>query len=183
MSKVLYLRCLFALCFVAAATESCPGPLHNPTVRQVTGNKPLIHMGRYGLCAFPTGNYAGSYAMVSPVQAFGNTAGAVVMRCGLAAIAGCAGNGLIEQTGSAFSGSISYFCAGVFLMRLLLAIFLPFAAFFTIGRPISGIVCLILQITLIGWLPAAIWAVYALSQYTTDRKIEKMKDQMGRPGG
>lgn len=68
-------------------------------------------------------------------------------------------------------------------MRLLLAIFLPFAAFFTIGRPISGIVCLILQITLIGWLPAAIWAVYALSQYTTDRKIEKMKDQMGRPGG
>ena len=31
-------------------------------------------------------------------------------------------------------------------MRLLLAIFLPFLAFFTIGRPISGIVCLILQI-------------------------------------
>jgi uncharacterized membrane protein YqaE (UPF0057 family) len=58
-------------------------------------------------------------------------------------------------------------------MRLLLAIFLPFAAFFTIGRPFAGIVCLILQITLIGWLPAAIWAVYALSQYTTDKKIKK----------
>ena len=29
-------------------------------------------------------------------------------------------------------------------MRLLLAIFLPFVAFFTIGRPIAGIVCLIL---------------------------------------
>jgi uncharacterized membrane protein YqaE (UPF0057 family) len=42
------------------------------------------------------------------------------------------------------------------IMRLLLAIFLPFAAFFTIGRPIAGIICLILQITLIGWLPAAI---------------------------
>ncbi|AFK64296.1 hypothetical protein TKWG_23515 [Advenella kashmirensis WT001] len=56
-------------------------------------------------------------------------------------------------------------------MRLLLAIFLPFVAFFTIGRPIAGIVCLILQITLIGWLPAALWAVYALSQYTTDKKI------------
>ena len=58
-------------------------------------------------------------------------------------------------------------------MRLLLAIFLPFVVFFTIGRPFSGISCLILQITLIGWLPAAIWAVYSLNQYKTDRKIEK----------
>lgn len=57
-------------------------------------------------------------------------------------------------------------------MRLLLAIFLPFVAFFTIGRPIAGIVCLILQLTLIGWIPAALWAVYALSQWNTDRKIE-----------
>ncbi|KKW68307.1 membrane protein [Lampropedia cohaerens] len=59
-------------------------------------------------------------------------------------------------------------------MRLLLAIFLPFLAFFTIGRPIAGIVCLILQITLIGWLPAALWAVYALSQYNTDKKIRSL---------
>lgn len=58
-------------------------------------------------------------------------------------------------------------------MRLILAIFLPFLAFFTIGRPIAGIVCLILQVTLIGWLPAAIWAVYALGQYKTDKKIEQ----------
>jgi len=56
-------------------------------------------------------------------------------------------------------------------MRLLLAIFLPFVTFFTIGRPIAGVVCLILQVTLFGWLPAAIWAVYALSQYNTDKKI------------
>ncbi|MDO4233182.1 MAG: YqaE/Pmp3 family membrane protein [Lautropia sp.] len=58
-------------------------------------------------------------------------------------------------------------------MRLLLAIFLPPVVFFTIGRPFAGIFCLILQITLIGWIPAAIWAVYALSQYKTDRKIEE----------
>jgi hypothetical protein len=56
-------------------------------------------------------------------------------------------------------------------MRLIIAILLPFLLFFTIGRPLAGIICLILQITLIGWLPAAIWAVYALSQYNTDRKI------------
>ncbi|MEN9658366.1 MAG: hypothetical protein RL571_1831 [Pseudomonadota bacterium] len=58
-------------------------------------------------------------------------------------------------------------------MRLIIAIFLPFLAFFTIGRPFAGVFCLILQITLIGWLPAAIWAVYALSQFKTDQKIER----------
>lgn len=58
-------------------------------------------------------------------------------------------------------------------MRLLIAFILPFLTFFTIGRPIAGIICLILQITVLGWIPATIWAVYALSQYKTDQKIEK----------
>lgn len=34
-------------------------------------------------------------------------------------------------------------------MRLLLAILLPWLQFFTIGRPFAGIICLILQVTLI----------------------------------
>lgn len=58
-------------------------------------------------------------------------------------------------------------------MRLLLAIFLPFMVFFTIGRPIAGIICLILQITILGWIPAALWAVYSLSQYSTAKQIEQ----------
>jgi len=58
-------------------------------------------------------------------------------------------------------------------MRLILALLLPWLAFFTIGRPFAGIVCLILQITLIGWIPAAIWAVYALGQFKTDKKIKQ----------
>ena len=58
-------------------------------------------------------------------------------------------------------------------MRLLLAIFIPFFVFFTIGRPLAGIICLILQITLIGWIPAALWAVYALSQWNTEQKIKE----------
>ena len=58
-------------------------------------------------------------------------------------------------------------------MRLLIALFLTWLTFFTIGRQISGVICLILQITLLGWLPATIWAVYALSQYKTDQKIKK----------
>lgn len=59
------------------------------------------------------------------------------------------------------------------MIRLLIALILPWLTFFTIGKPIQGIICLILQITLIGWVPAAIWAVYALSQYNTDKKIQE----------
>ncbi len=58
-------------------------------------------------------------------------------------------------------------------MRLILALLLPWLQFFTIGRPVAGIICLLLQLTLIGWLPAAIWSVYALNQYKTDTKIRK----------
>ena len=57
-------------------------------------------------------------------------------------------------------------------MRLFIAIFLPWLAFFTIGRPIAGIICLVLQLTILGWIPAAIWAVYSLGQYKTDKKIQ-----------
>lgn len=57
-------------------------------------------------------------------------------------------------------------------MRFIIALLLPWLSFFTIGRPISGIICLALQLTLVGWVPAAIWAVYSLSQYKTDKKIE-----------
>ncbi|PKM15204.1 MAG: YqaE/Pmp3 family membrane protein [Gammaproteobacteria bacterium HGW-Gammaproteobacteria-2] len=44
---------------------------------------------------------------------------------------------------------------------------------FVVGDPFAGLICLLLQITIIGWIPAALWSVYALSQYTTDKKIEK----------
>ena len=50
-------------------------------------------------------------------------------------------------------------------MRLLIALLLPWPTFFTIGRPLSGVVCLILQLTLIGWIPAAIWAVISVCGY------------------
>jgi uncharacterized membrane protein YqaE (UPF0057 family) len=58
-------------------------------------------------------------------------------------------------------------------MRLLIALILPWLQFFTIGRPFAGLFCLFLQVTVIGWIPAAIWSVYALSQYKTDEKIRR----------
>lgn len=62
-------------------------------------------------------------------------------------------------------------------MRLILAIFLPWLMFFTIGRPIAGTLCLLLQITLLGWPAAALWAIYALGQYKSDQKIRQALDK------
>ncbi|UIR54697.1 YqaE/Pmp3 family membrane protein [Sphingobacterium sp. SRCM116780] len=42
---------------------------------------------------------------------------------------------------------------------ILIAVLLPWLSFFLRGKIFSGLLCLILQCTLIGWLPAAIWAV------------------------
>ena len=48
-------------------------------------------------------------------------------------------------------------------MRYVIALLLPWLSFFTMGMPISGVVCLLLQLTLIGWLPATIWAFFAIN--------------------
>jgi len=63
------------------------------------------------------------------------------------------------------------------MIRILLAIFLPWFMFFTIGRPFSAIFCLILQIVFFGgavfsggltltlaWIPS-LWGLMALMKY------------------
>ncbi|MFT8713043.1 MAG: YqaE/Pmp3 family membrane protein [Komagataeibacter rhaeticus] len=45
--------------------------------------------------------------------------------------------------------------------RLILAPRLPRLQFFTIA-PLAGLVCLVPQVTLIGWIPAAIRSVHVL---------------------
>ncbi|AZA77727.1 YqaE/Pmp3 family membrane protein [Chryseobacterium sp. G0186] len=57
---------------------------------------------------------------------------------------------------------------------MLLAILLPFLSFIMRGKVLTGIVCLILQITLIGWLPAAIWAVLSLNNERANKRNEDL---------
>ncbi len=66
------------------------------------------------------------------------------------------------------------------MIRIIIALLVPWFTFFTIGRPIAGVICLVLQVTIIGWLPAAIWAVYSLREFEVDRKIERALDWSGR---
>lgn len=57
---------------------------------------------------------------------------------------------------------------------VLLAILLPWLSFLLRGKIIAGVICIILQVTLIGWLPAAIWALVALSHARADKRTEKI---------
>ncbi|MDC8105177.1 MULTISPECIES: YqaE/Pmp3 family membrane protein [Chryseobacterium] len=53
---------------------------------------------------------------------------------------------------------------------MLLAILLPFLSFIVRGKVLTGILCLILQITVIGWVPAAIWAALSLNNERADKR-------------
>jgi uncharacterized membrane protein YqaE (UPF0057 family) len=56
----------------------------------------------------------------------------------------------------------------------LIAIFFPFVSFFLRGRILTAILCLVLQITLIGWIPAAIWAVISLQNSRADKRNKEL---------
>ncbi len=60
----------------------------------------------------------------------------------------------------------------------LIAILIPWLSFFLRGKILSGILCLILQITLIGWLPAAIWAVISRNNAKQNEKLKKMEQRI-----
>jgi len=50
-------------------------------------------------------------------------------------------------------------------MRYLVALFFPWISFFTMGKVGQGFLCLLLQCTLVGWLPATIWAFVTIGSY------------------
>ncbi len=59
-------------------------------------------------------------------------------------------------------------------MMPLIAIFFPCISFLLRGKILTSLLCLILQLTLIGWLPAAILAVISLQNSRADRRNEKL---------
>ena len=50
------------------------------------------------------------------------------------------------------------------------AVLLPGLTFLDLGRPASGLVCYALQASLVGWLPAALWATFARRQVVKKHK-------------
>ena len=60
----------------------------------------------------------------------------------------------------------------------LLAIILPWLSFMLRGKILTGILCLILQITIVGWIPAAIWAVVSLQNQRADKRTDRIVKAM-----
>jgi len=61
---------------------------------------------------------------------------------------------------------------------ILLAVLLPWLSFFLRGKILSGIICLILQITVLGWVPAAIWAVASRVDGKNKRRMKQMEKRI-----
>lgn len=57
---------------------------------------------------------------------------------------------------------------------IILAVLLPWLSFILRGKIIHGVICLVLQISLFGWLPAAIWAVAPLLDDRNKARIKEM---------
>ena len=61
---------------------------------------------------------------------------------------------------------------------MLLAILLPGLSMMVNGHFLKGILCFILQITLIGWIPAAIWGVASRSQDLAEQRHRETREIM-----
>ncbi len=61
-----------------------------------------------------------------------------------------------------------------FISMILIAILVPWLSFFLRGRILRGIICLLLQLTLIGWLPAALWAAFDLQNKRAEKRHRRM---------
>ena len=57
---------------------------------------------------------------------------------------------------------------------IAVAILVPWLALFLRGRIFQGLLCVVLQITLIGWIPAALWAVSVVNADRNERMHREM---------
>ncbi|HTE10643.1 MAG TPA: YqaE/Pmp3 family membrane protein [Chitinophagaceae bacterium] len=60
----------------------------------------------------------------------------------------------------------------------LIAILLPWLSFILRGRILTGVLCLLLQITIVGWIPAAAWAVISLNEARANKRTARIVKAM-----
>ena len=63
-------------------------------------------------------------------------------------------------------------------MLYLVAVVLPPLAVLLCGKPFQAIISFILQLTLIGWVPATIHALFVVNNYYADRRADRMIQEM-----
>ena len=65
-------------------------------------------------------------------------------------------------------------------MLYLVAVVLPPLAVLLAGKPFQAIISFILQLTLIGWAPATIHALFVVNNYYADRRANRMIQAISR---
>lgn len=65
-------------------------------------------------------------------------------------------------------------------MKYVIAIVLPPLGMLLVGRIGLAIACLILQVTILGWPLAAIWAVLVVNNAEHDKRLRKALEQQAR---
>ena len=61
---------------------------------------------------------------------------------------------------------------------ILIAIIFPGISFLLRGKILAAIIAFVLQITLVGWLPVAIWAVVSLNNEKNEKRIQEMEERI-----
>ena len=59
-------------------------------------------------------------------------------------------------------------------MIWLIAVLLPWLALMLRGKVVQGLLCLVLQITVLGWVPASIWAILVINNDNAERRHREM---------
>ena len=62
----------------------------------------------------------------------------------------------------------------------LLAIVFPFFAILLSGKPVQAVLNLVLMLTLIGWLPAAVHALFVVSHAKADTRHKQLISAVAR---
>lgn len=65
-------------------------------------------------------------------------------------------------------------------MMIVIAILLPWLALLLQGRILQALLCIVLQLTILGWVPAAIWAVVVVNNDAQERRHRELMQAMGR---
>jgi uncharacterized membrane protein YqaE (UPF0057 family) len=58
-------------------------------------------------------------------------------------------------------------------MLYLFAILLPPVALPPVGKPFQSLLSLIMMLTILGWIPAAIWAILVVDDHKADERAKR----------
>ena len=65
-------------------------------------------------------------------------------------------------------------------MRYVLAFFCPWLTFVTLGKFGRAFLCFLLQLSMVGWLPAVIWAATSVGGHNADKRTDRVVDAINK---